>query len=194
MITILGASLIGLGVALFVHARLGVPPYDVFLSVVRDRVGMTLGQAAWTMSAVFFTIATLLGRRPRIGGLIYVLMVGFSVDTWLSLVNDPELLVVRVLFVVFGLLSIVSGVSLVIHSGLTGGAFELLMWAGADRGYDPIRIRSALEIGLFAAGVILGGDLGVATVVYAVAVGPVMRVLRQAMDDHRAGRAARLAD
>ncbi len=192
LVLIVGATLIGLGVALFVHARLGLPPYDVLLSVIRDRLGITLGQAAWSMSALMFSIATVLGRRPRLGGIIYVFMIGTSVDVWLSLINDPEPLPVRIMFVTLAAACMISGVSLVIHSGLTGGSFELLMWAGADRGYDPIKIRSSLEIGLFTAGVILGGDFGVATVVYALGVGPLMRLIRQAMEDHRAGRAARL--
>lgn len=192
LIMILGATMIGLGVALFVHARLGLPPYDVFLSVLRNRLGLSLGQAAWSMSAIFFAIATLLGRRPRLGGIIYVLMVGTSVDAWLSLVNDPEPFALRIIFVAFGMLSMISGISLVIHSGLTGGSFELLMWAGADRGFDPIKIRSSLEIGLFVAGISLGGDLGIATIVYAIAFGPLLRLLKQAMEDHREGRKARL--
>ncbi len=188
-----GSSLIGLGVALFVHARLGLPPYDVLLSVIRDRLGLTLGQSAWAMAAVLFSIAAALGQRPRIGGLIYVLFTGVCVDLALGLINDPDPLGVRIAFVVFGMVSLISGISLVIHSGMTGGAFELLMRAGADRGFDPIRVRSSMEIGIFIAGVVLGGDAGVATVAFALLVGPLMRVVRQAMEDHRMGRAHRLA-
>lgn len=187
-----GSSLIGLGVALFVHANLGLTPYDVMLSVIRDRVGISLGQAAWASSAVLFAVAAALGRRPRLGGLIFVFVSGIAVDAAIGLVQDPELIAVRVAFVVLGALFLLSGISLVVHSGLTGGPFELLMQAGADRGFDPIRIRGSLEIGIFLAGLVLGGDFGIATVAYALSVGPVMRVIGQAMQDHRQGRATRL--
>ncbi len=189
-----GALLIGVGVALFVHARLGLPPYDVLLSVLRDRTGLSFGQAVWSMSAVLFGLAALLGQRPRLGGIAYVLMIGVAVDTALGLIVDPEPLALRIGFVFLGLLTIISGISLVVHSGLTGGSFELLMRAGQERGYDPIRVRSSMELGILVAGVVLGGDFGPATIVFAVAVGPVMRVIRQAMCDHRAGRTLRLAE
>lgn len=194
-VSLLGGSvLIGLGVALFVHGRLGLPPYDVLLSVLRDRTGLSFGQAVWVMSAAMFGLATLLGQRPRLGGVAYVFMNGVAVDAALGLVVDPEPLALRITFVVLGLLSIISGISLVVHSGLTGGSFELLMRAGQARGFDPIRVRASMELGIFIAGVSLGGDFGPATVMFAVAVGPVMRSVRQAMEDHRSGRTLRLTD
>lgn len=189
-----GSVLIGLGVALFVHGRLGLPPYDVLLSVISDRTGLSLGRAAWVMSAFMFALAALLGQRPRLGGLAYVFMIGIAVDYALDLIVDPEPLAMRITFAVLGLLSIISGISLVVHSGLTGGAFELLMRAGQQRGFDPIRVRASLELGIFVAGVALGGDFGPATILFAVAVGPVMRMVRQAMEDHRAGRTLRLTE
>ncbi len=146
------------------------------------------------MSALLFGIAALLGQRPRLGGLAYVLMNGIAVDAALGLVVDPEPLTLRITFVVLGLFSIISGISLVVHSGLTGGAFELLMRAGQERGLDPIRVRASMELGILVAGVVLGGDFGIATVVFALAVGPVMRVVKQAMSDHRAGRTLRLTE
>lgn len=189
-----GSMLIGIGVALFVHARLGLPPYDVLLSVVRDRTGLSFGQTVWAMSGALFAVAFMLGQRVRLGGILYVGMIGVGVDAALDLVVDPEPLVLRVTFVALGLFSIISGVSLVMHSGTTGGAFELLMRAGQERGYDPIRVRSCMELGILAAGVALGGDFGPATVVFALAVGPVMRAVKQAMEDHRAGRTLRMAE
>lgn len=186
--------LIGIGVALFVHAHLGLPPYDVLLSVVRDRTGLSFGQTAWVVSAVLFGIAFLLGQRPRLGGIAYVFMIGIAVDAALGLLVDPEPLVLRITFVVLGMFSIISGISLVMHSGTTGGSFELLMRAGQERGFDPIRVRASMELGILAAGVVLGGDFGPATVAFAVAVGPVMRTIKRAMEDHRAGRTLRMTE
>ena len=96
------------------------------------------------------------------------------------------------LFVVFGTAAIATGVALVIHAGLTGGSIELLMLAAEDRGLNPFRVRQFLEIGIVALGVILGGDLGFATVFFVVAMAPMLRAGRQALEDHRRGRAERL--
>lgn len=188
----LGASLIGLGVALFVHSNLGLPPYDVMVSVLRDRLGITMGQGIWMMSACLFAVALVLGQRPSVWTVAHIITTGITVDVAVQLVKDPEPLAVRLVFLGLGAFAIVAGVTLVVHSALTGGAFELLMRAGAARGFDPLRIRSALEIGLLVAGVALGGDAGVGTVFYAVFVGPSMRATQVALDDHRRGRIARL--
>ena len=187
-----GTVIIGLGVSLFIHSQLGVPAYDVLLSAVRDRVGISHGQAGWLVTGTLFLVATALGQRPKISGLFYLLFAGVSVDIWIRLINDPDSLAVRVLFVVFGTAAIAMGVALVIHAGLTGGSIELLMRAGETRGFDPFRVRQLLELAIVALGVILGGDLGFATVFFVVAMSPMLKAGRQALEDHRRGRAARL--
>ena len=187
-----GSMFIGLGVSLFVHSRLGVPAYDVMLTALRDRLGISLGQAGWLFTGLLFALATVLGQRPRISGLFYVVSNGLAVDLWMHLIRDPEPLVVRVLFVGFGTLSIAAGVALVIHAGLTGGAVELLMRAAQDRGRDPFRVRQLIEVAIVAGGVILGGDIGIATVAFVLTMSPALRLGRQALEDHRRGRAERL--
>lgn len=188
-----GSTLIGLGVSFFVHARLGLAPYDVLLSAMRPRTGLSLGQSAWLLAAVLFSVAALLGQRPRLSGLVYVVANGFAVDIAVSVVRDAEPLGLRILFAFLGLAAIVGGISLVVHSGLTGGAFELLMNAGRERGHDPIKVRTGIELSILAAGIALGGDFGIATVGFAALVGPTMRAFNQALSDHRNGRGLRKA-
>lgn len=187
-----GAAVIGLGVSLFVHSGLGVPAYDVLLTAVRDRLEISHGQAAWLVTGSLFLVATALGRRPRISGIVYLVATGISVDLWIHLINDPDPLAVRMMFVVLGTAAIAMGVALVVHAGLTGGSIELLMHAGEDRGRDPFRVRQLLELGIVALGVILGGDIGFATVFFVMAMSPMLRAGRQALEDHRRGRAERL--
>ncbi len=188
-----GAGVIGLGVAFFVHARLGLAPYDVLVSVLRDRLSLSLGQSSWVLSGFLFVVAALLGQRARPSALVYVLACGAAVDISLGLIESPDAMWLRVLFVAIGTAAIVGGIALVVHSGLTGGSFELLMKAGAERGLDPMKVRTSLEVGIVIAGVALGGDAGFATLAFAVAVGPTMKWSQQALLDHRAGRTARLA-
>ena len=127
-----GTTLIGLGVSLFVHSRLGVPAYDVMLTALRDLLGISLGQAGWLFTGSLYVVATLLGQRPKISGIFYVISAGINVDIWLSLIADPDSIIIRALFVVFGTASIAAGVALVVHAGLTGGSLELLMNAAED--------------------------------------------------------------
>ncbi len=187
-----GSILIGLGVSFLVHARLGLPPYDVMLSAIRVHSGLTHGQSAWVAAAVLFSVATLLGRPPKPAGLSLAFLNGFSVDAFGALLVDPDSMFLRVLFSGLGMVAIVTGLSLVIFSGTTGGAFDLLMQAGADRGRDEVRVRTLLEVGVIVGGVAAGGTAGIATAVFAVAVGPLLRIISQALADHRTGRQTRL--
>lgn len=187
-----GSLFIGLGVSLFVHSQLGVPAYDVMLTAIRDRVGISLGQAGLLFTSILFLAATILGRRPRISGLVYMLSNMVAVDVWMQLVRDPDQLPVRILFVFLGTLSIAAGVALVIHAGLTGGAVELLMHAAEDRGFDPFRARQVIELSIVISGVLLGGDIGIATAIFVLTMSPALKAGKQALADHRTGRQARL--
>jgi len=187
-----GSMFIGLGVSLFVHARLGVPAYDVMLTAIRDRFGITLGQAGWLFTGFLFFIAALFGQRVRFAGLVYVISNGLAIDVALSIIRDPDPLWLRMLFVLLGTLAIATGVALVIHAGLTGGALELLMRAAEERGIDPYRARSVIEATIVLVGLSLGGDLGYATGFFVLTMSPILKAGRQALHDHRTGRAKRL--
>ncbi len=187
-----GSILIGLGVSFFVHGRLGLPPYDVMLSAVRVHTGLSHGQSAWVAAAVLFSVATLLGRPPKPAGLALSFLNGFSVDAFGALLLDPESMVLRVLFAALGMLSIATGIALVIHSGTTGGAFDLIMQAGADRGHAAGRVRTILEVSVIVGGVLAGGTAGFATAAFALCIGPLLLLVSQALADHRDGRRRRI--
>lgn len=187
-----GSLFIGLGVSLFVHARLGVPAFDVMLTAIRDLLGISLGQAGWVFTGFLFIVASVLGRRPTLGGLFYMAANGVAVDAWMYLIRDPQSIVLRMLFVVLGTLAIAGGIALVIHAGLTGGSIELLMRAAEDRGLDPFRVRRNIEIAIVLGGVLLGGDFGVATVFFVLTMSPALKAGQQALADHRAGRELRV--
>ena len=188
-----GSVLIGLGVSLFVHARLGVPAYDVMLTALRDRFRITLGQAGWVFTSILFVLTTVLGRRPRVNSLVYMFANGLAVDLWMPLIEYPANIAMRVLFVVLGTVSIAGGVALVIHAGLSGSAIELLSLVGEDHGFDQFKARRAIELFIVLGGVVLGGDIGIATVFFVLTMSVILKAGRQALADHQAGRTARLA-
>ncbi len=187
-----GSLLIGLGVSLYVHANLGVAAYDVMLTALRDILNISLGQASWVFTGSLFGIATLLGHRPKVSGLFYLLGNGLAVDFWVNLLNTPDDMFTRLLFVLVGTGAIAGGVAMVVHAGLTGGPIDALMRAGRDRGLDPFKLRSVIELAIVVLGVLLGGDFGPATIFFIVTMGPLLRVGRQALCDHRTGRQARM--
>jgi len=189
---IIGSLFIGTGVALLTQANLGLSPYDVLASGLQPRLGLSFGQTVWSISAVLFVVAALLGQRPSRWGIAYVLSIGFAIDAVSGSINSPESLAGRVSFVVAALVTVAAGISLVVHSGSTGGSFELLMKAGEERGMDRRVVRTSLEVGVLALGIAMGGSFGPATILIALGIGPVLGVMGQALDDHSHGRMQRL--
>ena len=190
---LLGSTMIGLGVALFVRADLGVPAYDVMLTAIRDHLGLSLGQAGWVFTGFLFAVASLLGQRPRPSALFYTVGNGIAVDTFMRLIREPEMMVVRVGFVGLGILIIAAAIALVLHAGFSGGSLELLMKAADERGVNQFKMRTILEILIVGVGLLLGGDFGPATVVFVLTISPILKAGRRALSDHRLGRQLRMA-
>lgn len=188
----LGSGLIGSSIALLTQADLGLPPYDVLVSGLMPRIGLSFGQTAWVVAACFFVVAAILGERPNRWGLAYTFANGLAIDAVSGLVNSPDSIHGRVLFVAAAAVMLASGISLVVHSGSTGGAFELLMRAGEVRGLDRNKVRSGLELAVLIIGTLIGGKLGVATLVIALSIGPLLALTSQALADHSTGRTLRL--
>ena len=188
---LLGSSLIGVAVNLLIMADLGLSPYDVLVSGLSTVIPLSFGQIVWLVSAVLFAVAAALGQRPTRWGVGYVLANGVAIDLIAGLINEPTTLVGRGAFVLGAIGFVASGISLVVHSGTTGGAFELLMSAGELRGLTRSHVRTGLEFGVLALGLVLGGRAGIATVMIAASMGPLLNVTSQALADHSDGRRAR---
>lgn len=188
-----GSILIGIGVASFSRAGYGLPPYDVMLSALSQRTGLSLGQSAWLAAAGLYAVAAAVGQRPRWPAIVFTFTNGLAVDATLGLTAAPTSLTTRVVLVGVGVWFIAGGIALVAHSHSTGGPFELLMNAGAERGFERTRVRTGLEVTVFAIGIAAGGSFGVATIVFALCIGPVLATLLQGLSDHRTGRHARLS-
>jgi uncharacterized membrane protein YczE len=138
-----------------------------------------------------FSVASLLGHRPTLWSLAFILGNGLAIDGLSRLVNAPESSIGRVLFVLAAVPIMALAINLVLASGTTGGPFELLMNAAHDRGISRIRTRYALDFGVLTIGVILGGSFGPGTVIHALSMGVLFRFFGQVMADHEAGRQLR---
>lgn len=189
---LVGSTLIGLGISLFLHANLGLPPYDVLISAIVGLLDVSHGQASWAVSGTLLLVASALGHRPSVYGVLFVVVNGLSIDGWSKLLVDPESLGVKALFVALGVAAVALGIATVAHSSSTGGPFELLTSAAADRGLDQSRTRVALELSVVGLGIVLGGEIGVATVAFAMTIGPAISMAVHALDDRQTGRELRL--
>jgi len=181
-----GSLTIAVAVAVTLWNGLGPGPLDVFIGAVRVRSGLPLGPAVWLVVGSMIVAAWLLGRRPGPGTLISPLIVGAAMQataSGLSSVAVPDALAVRVAIHLLAVGAIGIGAGALIVSRLGAGSGELLAAAASDRSGRPEpRARMAIELSWLAVGVVLGGPVGLGTVLLALTIGPAVAVGHRIVD------------
>lgn len=165
---------VGVGIASMVTAELGVSPADVLSTGGADRLGIGVGTMGWISGAVITTVAWIMGRRPQWGTLWGTFVVGLSVNVSLSFMPDSPSMTWRIVLFVIGLAIIYLGIAVGVSTMLGTGPIELLMLAFTDRGASVQVSRWGIEAVILVIGVVLGGQVGVGTVIFVVLAGPVL--------------------
>ena len=168
------AGLIGFGVslALMVKAQLGLGPWDVLHQGIAARTGSQIGTVVIGVSVLVLLLWIPLRQSPGIGTLANAVVVGLALNAALTLLPAPEHLYWRVAFLVIGIVGNGVATGLYIGAGLGPGPRDGLMTGLAQRGYSIRRARTAIELSVLGLGWLLGGTVGVGTVAYALAIGP----------------------
>lgn len=175
---VVGLVLYGASLALMVRADLGLAPWDVLHSGLVRHVPLSLGQAVVVMSFVVLVLWVPLRERPGLGTVANAVLVGLSADGTLALLDSPSPLVARVALMVGGILLCGFATALYIGAQLGRGPRDGLMTGLARRTGLSIRlVRTAIEVSVVLIGLALGGVLGLGTVVFALAIGPVTQVM-----------------
>ncbi len=175
LVLLLGLAVVAFGVALTIQAELGVAPYDVLTTGLRDTFGIPIGVAAVILPAVFMALGMLLGGRIGPGSVLAVVLVGPMLGGYLAVLPDLEAMAPRLGFFVAGFVTIAVGITMVIVPEIGPGPAELLMLAVHERGYPLAPSRTGIELACVAVGWVMGGQVGVGTVVFALLIGPALR-------------------
>ena len=173
-----GLVLYGASLAWMVRADLGLAPWDVLHSGLIRHVPITLGQAVVLMSFVVLVLWIPLRETPGIGTLSNAVVVGLSADATLWLMDAPAGLAPRIALMVGGVLLCGFATALYIGAQLGRGPRDGLMTGLHRRTGVSLRlVRTALEVGVVLLGLVLGGVLGLGTVLFALGIGPVTQAL-----------------
>jgi uncharacterized membrane protein YczE len=173
-----GLALYGASMALLVRSTLGVTPWDVLHQGLARHLGWSLGTAAIVVGAVVLLAWIPLRQRPGLGTVSNVVVIGLAVDATLAALPAPSALAARVGFVVAGVLLNAVATAAYIGVHLGPGPRDGLMTGLVRRTGRSVRlVRTSIEATVVLTGWLLGGTLGVATVAYAVAIGPLVHVL-----------------
>jgi uncharacterized membrane protein YczE len=167
-----GLIAFGLSVALMVRARLGLDPWDVLHQGIAGKTGVRIGWVVIGVSIMVLVLWIPLHQRPGIGTVCNAFMVGLALNAFLSILPSTDLLAVRALLLVVGIVANGAATGLYIGAGLGPGPRDGLMTGLALRGYSIRRARTFIELSVLAIGWLLGGTVGVGTVLYAISIGP----------------------
>lgn len=162
------------GLALLVRANLGLDPWDVFSQGVSRRSGLSLGQVTVLSSVLVLVCWVPLRQRPGVGTVCNVVVVGPVLDLGLDLVSSPRLLLVRAAFLAIAIVGVAVATGLYVGAGWGPGPRDGLMTGLVARGLPVFAARAAIELTVLLAGWALGGQVGVGTVLFALAIGPLV--------------------
>lgn len=183
-----GLVLFGVGLWLGLVAELGVGPWDVLTGGLSEQLGTPFGRTAIGVSVVVLLIGLAAGVRPGIGTLLNVVVIGVVLDVLLAaplLADlDEQPVPLRLAAVVLGIATVAVGSALYIGAHLGPGPRDGLMVAlHARTGWRVGTCRALLEGVVLVLGALLGGPVGIGTVMFATGIGPAVqlafRVLHQ---------------
>lgn len=169
---VLGCLALGVGIGLTVTAHLGVSPWDVLHQGIARHSPLSFGTVVVVVGLAVLLLWIPLGQRPGLGTVLNTLTVGYVADATLTILSRPDDAAARWALLVAGILIIAVGIGLYIGAGLGPGPRDGLMTGITARGHRLWVVRTGLELAALAAGWSLGGDIGVGTLLFAFAIGP----------------------
>ena len=173
---VVGVGLLGVSIAASVRAKLGLAPWDVFHQGVSRVTHLSLGVVIVLVGLVVLVAWIPLRQRLGFGTVLNALSVGFLANLGLAVLPVPHRLVVRSALLVAAIVGMALGTGLYIGSGLGPGPRDGLTTAITARGYRLWAVRTVIELSVLILGFLLGGQIGVGTVLIAIGVGPLTHV------------------
>ncbi len=196
---IFGLTGYGFSMAMMVQAGLGLDPWDVFHQGLSRHTGMTIGLASAVVGVVVLLAWIPLRNRPGIGTIANVIVIAVTVDIGIAVLPAPDGIGLRVPMMLGAVLLNAVSTVLYIGAGLGPGPRDGLMTGLVARTGLSVRlVRTLIEATVLTAGWLLGGTVGVGTVIYAFGIGPLVQLILRYMprrllfhDFGAAGRAER---
>ena len=173
-----GLAVYGVSLAMMIRATLGNAPWDVLHQGMALHLPISIGTAVVVMSLVVLLLWIPLRELPGLGTVANAFAVGLAVDVTLAFLSEPDALWARGLLMGVGVVLNAWATALYIGSQFGPGPRDGLMTGLHRRTGVSLRlVRTALEVAVVVGGWLLGGVVGVGTVLYALAIGPLVQVL-----------------
>lgn len=172
-----GLIILAFGVSLTIEGKaLGISPWDAFHYGLFAHFGLTIGQ--WSIIAgAFIIFGTCLFTKslPKLGALLNMLLIGLLIDFFTMIIPEPHSLVVSTIAFITGVFIIGYGIGIYVSAGLGAGPRDTLtMLISEKTGMNVKRVRNMIEISVLAIGWLLGGPIGIGSIIIALFTGTIL--------------------
>lgn len=171
-----GLLVYGFSSALLIEAALGIDPWDVLHQGISRHTGISIGKVTIAVGVLVLLGWIPLKQRPGLGTVANAIVIGVAMDLSLDLLSTPDEMALRAIFLGLGILFNGIATGFYIGAGMGPGPRDGLMTGIAARGHSIRVVRTGLEVTVLALGWSLGGNVGIGTVAYALAIGPIAHI------------------
>lgn len=175
---ILGTIIIAFGISLFVRSEFGTDPFTCLNMGISSLTGISFGSCQLVMNLILFVFQLIFGRKDvGIGSLINAIFIGYLVDffDFLYIFLPEKSLVEQILLMIIGMIVIGYGVAMYMEANMGISPYDSLGVILSDKLKKPYSImRMVQDITSVVIGFILGGTFGIATILMAFLLGPII--------------------
>ena len=177
-----GITMIGIGVAFNYMANLGLGPWGVLHDGISKTINITYGQAGILTSLIALLLWIPLKQKPGIATIFDAFWIGLTADFIISILPDPQTLLTQIAYLVTGITLIGLGTAVYVGGDLGAGPRDGIM-VGLERlGLKIGNARTLLEFVAFSIGFLLGGKIGIASIIIVLSIGRVLQVFMPFFD------------
>jgi uncharacterized membrane protein YczE len=173
----IGLALYGISSGLMIRGRLGIDPWDVLHQGISRHLHIPIGTVAIAVGAIVLLFWIPLKQRPGLGTISNVVLVGIAINVTLDTIAPAHSLPLRITELVGGVVLCAIATGLYIGANFGPGPRDGLMTGYSKKTGRSIRLtRACIELSVLCVGWLLGGNVGLGTVFYALTIGPMVQI------------------
>jgi len=167
--------MIGIGVAFNYMANLGLGPWGVLHDGISKTINITYGQAGILTSLLALLLWIPLKQKPGIATIFDAFWIGLTADFIINIIPIAGSIYVQITYLITGITLIGAGTAIYVGGDLGAGPRDGIMVGLEQLGFKIGNARTLLELFAFSIGFLLGGKIGIASVVIVLSIGRVLQ-------------------
>ena len=179
---VIGITMIGVGVAFNYLANLGLGPWGVLHDGISKTINITYGQAGILTSLISLLLWIPLKQKPGIATIFDAFWIGLTADFIINIIPQAQTLIIQILYLITGITLIGLGTAIYVGGDLGAGPRDGIMVGLEKLGLKIGNARTLLEFVAFSIGFLLGGKVGIASIIIVLSIGRVLQVFMPYFD------------